>query len=74
MPLEIVKTVRQSLTNGRALRKSELMALVAVAEQLWLQARLSVPTASTTPESKRRYMRDYMRQWRARRSHTLPSS
>ena len=78
MPLAIVETVRQSLTNGRALRRSELASLIAVVDQLWLQARSSVPQATTTPEAKRAYMRDYMRAWRARRretaSRTLPNT
>jgi len=65
MPLVIVEQCRKSLTEGRPLRQSDLALLLAVTDQLWRQARSSRPVV--TPASKRRYMRDYMRQWRAKR-------
>ncbi len=79
MPLAIADKVATSLKDGRALRRSDIEALLTAIDLLWMQARRSGSRAplSATPEQKRAYMRSYMRAWRSKRraiaSHTLPN-
>ncbi len=63
MTLQVIETVRQALSNGQALRQSDLLALLATTEQLWQQT-VSRQQGSTS-QHRREYMRLYMQRYRA---------
>jgi hypothetical protein len=64
MALEIVAQVRQALSSGQPLRQSDILALLAVTDQLW-QASVQRSMASADGQHRRDYMREYMRRYRA---------
>lgn len=71
MSLAIIDNIRQALDNGHALRHSDILALCATTEQLWLQTvnRRSIYKGT---EHRREYMRHYMRRYRAaKRTHAI---
>lgn len=68
MALEVVTALRHALATNAPIRQSDLVALLATTEQLWLQAQRG--GLRLTPSTRRDYMRSYMRSYRARKRAT----
>jgi hypothetical protein len=66
MALAIVATVRNALSNGQQLRQSDLLALLAITDQLWAQTQAK-GNQTMAQQGRREYMRLYMRRYRAQR-------
>jgi hypothetical protein len=66
MILEIIKTVREAIENNQPIKRSDVLALVAVAEQVWSQL-VGKQMAHATGEARRKYMCVYMRRYRERK-------
>jgi hypothetical protein len=67
MPLALPHTVRESLARGEPISSRDILGLCDMADFLWRQIKRKRAGEYVTDESKRRYMRDYMKRWREKK-------